>query len=231
MKKIKFSNNHVQAKILIALAVTIFTSSVVLLPLSINAEANSTQDQSSSIGSDRGDVAKPRNGVKAALDEMRETAKLKAIEQAEAIRSEAKARKIEFKKDVCEKRQAKLATIPSRVTKNSSVLQNVLDRKYTRVQDFYASKNLTIANYETLKQNVDTAQASAQAAVISLSEFNITINCDNPGIGQQLDGLRLATNDAKTKLKAYRKALVDLITAISESLEANNTEQASGGDQ
>lgn len=213
------------------LIIAIFISSLALVPISANAEENSTQNQTVTSETEGSSVTRPKNGVKAALDEMREAAKENAKLQAEQLKAEAKARKVELKKEVCERRQAKLSTIPSRITKNSTVLQDLLDRKYSKVQEFYINKNLSIANYAELKQNVDTEQAEAQTAVNTLGEFSLTINCDTLGIGQQLDGLRTATTDAKTKLKAYRKSLVDLITAISAALETTNTETSAGETQ
>lgn len=226
-KKIQSKNRFI-----ILLLVGVLLLSIAPL-LTSSAFAEETTESSGFGGSsqNRSSSSRQRTGVKSALEDMRETAKANAKERAETLKNEAKARKAELRKDVCELRQAKLATMPSRVTKNATVLQTVLDRKYTRVQEFYASNNLSITNYENLKQNVDTAQASAQAAVSTLDEFNITIDCENPGIGQQLDGLRSATNDAKTKLKAYRKALVDLITAISSAIDVSATVEASGGTQ
>lgn len=228
-KRLKIQSRNLFVALI--LAGVLLLSITPLLPSSASAEENTESTGSGSSSLNRSSSSRQRKDVRAAYEDMRESAKSKAKEQAEALKSEAKARKIELKKDICEKRQAKLATIPSRVIKNSTVLQNVLDRKYARVQEFYASKSLSLANYESLKQNVDNTQASAQTAVDALSDFNITINCEAPGIGQQLDGLRSATNDAKTKLKAYRKALVDLITAISESLNTNATEESPGGNQ
>lgn len=208
----------------------ILAANICLLPNNVFAEEQTTQDGAVS-PSYEGSGQSKQNSVKDALENMRESAKAKAKQQAEELKAEAKARRVELKKEVCERRQAKLSTIPSRITKNSTVLQDVLDRKYSKVQEFYINKNLSIANYAELKQNVDTAQAEAQTAVNTLGEFNLTINCDTPGIGQQLDGLRTATTDAKTKLKAYRKSLVDLITAISAALETTNTETSAGETQ
>lgn len=169
--------------------------------------------------------------LKASLQELRENAKSQAKTKSEEIKQQVKDRKIELKKEVCERRQARLINVPSRMNKNASTLQGVLDKKYAKVQEFYTTKNLTVTNYDTLKSNVDTAQAASQAAVDALKDYNFTFSCDTPGLGQQLDGLRSTANEAKTKIKEYRKALIALITAISNSIdeEATNSTSTTGG--
>lgn len=180
------------------------------VPLQASAQTSSTQSSNNT-------------KIKTSLQEMRENAKSQAKTKSEEIKQQVKDRKIELKKEVCERRQARLINVPSRMNKNASTLQGVLDKKYAKVQEFYTTKNLTVTNYETLKSNVDTAQAASQAAVDALKDYNFTFSCDTPGLGQQLDGLRLVANEAKTKLKDYRKALVDLINSITSSVEQNST--------
>jgi len=161
--------------------------------------------------------------------EKAEAFRLEAKERVEEIRAKAKQKRAEIKKEVCERFQTKLSEIPSRVSNRATRHQEVFDKIYGRVQGFYDKGQLTVDNYDELKSAVDTAQANSAAAVLAVGEVEVTIDCDDPKIGEQLDSVRTAAQEARTALKEYRTKLVELISALkSAAAQQNNDDNTEG---
>lgn len=149
-----------------------------------------------------------------------------------AIKAQIEARKTEVKKQVCEQRQQRLQQRIPRLATSANVLKNNFDKIYTRVQGFYEKGQLTVSNYDALKAAVDAAQADAAVSVEALNDYKFTLDCDNPDAGQKLDGFRQMAKLAKEDLKEYRRALVDLISAMrsaSAEQKDQNNQNGEGG--
>lgn len=190
--------------------------SFTLAPVSaheINEESLNTKQERIEAAKHRAEDAKER------AEAFREQAK----ERVEEIRANAREKRAEIKKEVCERLQSKLSTIPSRVRERASKHQEVFDKIYGRVQSFYDKGQLTVDNYDELKAAVDTAQTNSAAAVLAVEEVEITIDCDNPKIGEQLDEVRTAAQEARSALKEYRSKLVELISALKSAAAQQKT--------
>jgi hypothetical protein len=98
--------------------------------------------------------------------------------------------------------------------RTAKTIKGVIDDKYTRVQDFYTSKSLNVTNYQTLKDAVDTAQAAAADSISALQATNTTIDCTSGNAAETVSAFRTAVGNTRDSLKAYRKALIALITQI-----------------
>jgi hypothetical protein len=149
-----------------------------------------------------------------------EEAKLNAQERVRAIKEKVTARKAELREGVCQRRQEKLDNAIDRLHTRTGRLKTVIDTMYARVKGFYESGQLTVENYAELTATIDTASADADAAVSAVESFTITVDCENNNLGSQLDGFRTAVSETRTALKDYRKALVDLISAMNNSAKA-----------
>lgn len=165
-----------------------------------------------------------REQAEARAKEAREAAEQKV----EAIKQEVEERKATIKKEVCERRQAQLKTVLPRLATGATSVKSSFDTVYSRVQGFYESGQLTVANYETLNANVAAAQAAAGTAIAAIESASFELDCENPDLGSQLDGYRAAVRNAQESLGAYRDALVQLISAMRA---AQATEGEGNGEQ
>lgn len=160
-------------------------------------------------------LAQDQNGTATA-------AKQKAQERIAEIKTQIEARKLQLSQDKCERHKARLEAAIPRLGTHASRHLAVIDKIYERVQGFYESGQLTVSNYEELKATIDAAQVDASAAVTALQEYQIEVDCESEDVGEQLDGVREAANQAKEALKTYRKALVELISSLrAEAAEQN----------
>lgn len=150
-------------------------------------------------------------------------AKTSAQERVKAIKEKVALKRAEVKEKVCETRQEKLSNTIARLSTNSGKLKTSIDSMYIRIQGLYEEGKLTVENYDELRAAVDTASADADAAVSTVESFELTIDCENVKLGQQLDGFRTAIGETRTALKDYRKALVELISSMRNASAIKDT--------
>lgn len=154
-------------------------------------------------------------------------ARANAQQRTEQIRQDAQTRGLSVREDVCERRAERMQENIPRLARSSAQLLEVMDRMYERVQEFYASGQLTVDDYEELSESVEIAQADAQTSVEVVGNFVFEFDCDSPGLGQQLEGFRQAVRGAREELKVYRTELVALISALrAEAAESTNNDEA-----
>jgi hypothetical protein len=169
-----------------------------------------------------------QNGPPAQAQERREAAQAgrqggeaysqKAREQAQErvadIKQEVEQRRISIQQDVCERRQERLQAVLPRLSTGATKVKQSMDTVYERVQGFYDSGQLTVSNYDDMKTRVDSAKLNAEASLAVVENFQFELDCEKPGVGQQLDSYRTAVAEARDALKVYRAALVDLISSL-----------------
>lgn len=152
-----------------------------------------------------------------------------AEERVAEIKQQVEERHQQIRQEVCERRQATMQRVIPRLATNATALKTAIDTVYQRVQGFYESGQLSVENYDELKAGADAAQAEATTAVAAVESYEFELDCTNPNVARQLDGFRLAIQEAKDALKAYRVALVELISALrAEAAEANAQNEANG---
>jgi hypothetical protein len=160
-------------------------------------------------------------------EERREAAAQRAEERAAQIGEQNEVRRAQIMESVCERRAEHFSQLIPRLATGAASLQTAMDTVYERVQGFYESGQLSVANYDELKANVDAVQLEADAAVQAAATYEFELDCATPGAGQQLAGFRVAMSEAREALKDYRTELVALISA----LRAEAAEDAAGEEE
>ena len=117
------------------------------------------------------------------------------------------------KKRTCEARKTTINGIMSRSTARVSKQIQLFGTISERVQKFYAQSGLTIANYDTLVAAIDEAKAKVQTDLRAL-EATDTFTCDGQDPKGDAEAHRAAMKSAVEDLKAYKKAVKDLIVAV-----------------
>lgn len=154
-------------------------------------------------------------------NEMREKARSRAQsarenkeQRIDDIKAEVAARKLELQQDRCERREAKLQAALPRLSKNATTIKGSIDKVYDRVQGFYADGQLTVSNYQELTDEIELAKANAESSLEALATYELEVDCQDKRIGAQLDGFRTAVKGVREDLKAYRKSVVALVSAL-----------------
>lgn len=176
----------------------------------------------------RPDIAEIRERAKARAEEARKSAEERKVEIMQRIDE----RQAQVRTDVCERRQDVLEKIMPRLSQGATSVKTSIDTVYSRVVSFYESGQLTVDNYDELVGAIEIAKADAETAITAIDNQSFTLDCENPGVGQQLDGFRMAVREAKESLKEYKRSLVDLISTLrAAASDQDSTDQPAPQDE
>jgi chromosome segregation ATPase len=171
-------------------------------PISSEAEQPITTSSSSSDDS-TGDSGKLAEQFKEQAKEKQEKAKANHQEKSQAQRAKS-----------CEARKTNLAKRMTRAEAQAKKHKAVFDKIYTRVKDFYTTKQLNVANYADLTAKVDTASAAAQTNIDALASLDVNVDCTSQTVSASVSAFQAAVKSTRDSLKAYRTSITDLITAV-----------------
>ncbi len=162
------------------------------------------------------------------LKELTEQAKKDAKAKAEAlVRQQRAALKVqktaEQKKLSCENRQAGFEKRAKNYAASARKHYNTFVAHQTKIEAFYASKKLSVAEYEAVLAIANTARVSAEADVVALEAYDATLDCTAADPAQQVAGLKATLTTTREKLQAYRTALKDVIVALKGASSAQKT--------
>lgn len=199
-----------------------------LLALSLTFVGIGVSAQAESDDGTRTEQSRPLNRevFREKAEQRQAEAEVKVTEAREA----AEERRLEVKAEVCERRQERLTQMLPRLSTGATTVLERIDTVFDRVQGFYEDGQLTVADYDTKVEAIVSAQATASTLVSALSESVPTIDCENMQLGVQLDTYRSATKDAREALKAYRAALVDLISALKAAAADQTSDNTTADD-
>ena len=162
-------------------------------------------------------MALEREDAEESLRERIANAKEAAKERALQAKAEAQERKLTLAADRCEAMKEKLVAVVPRLGNGVTSVKTSLDKNYDRIVAVHESGKLDTPDYDTLVSAVDEAKTAAEASIALVDPSSITIDCDNKGLGTQLDDYRSVIKAARDDLKSYHKALVGLVSAMNAS--------------
>ncbi len=125
--------------------------------------------------------------------------------------------------------KARIAAITER-SDHMVALATVQEKAFTRialsVESFYSTKimtkNVTVANYQTLVANVQTAEDAVLAAETKVSGDAANLTCSTTSPQTMVLAFNTDMKAEISALRLYRKSIVDLIVAIKSSLSTTN---------
>lgn len=205
--------------------VSLFLMALVLNPGTLQATRHG-----STPGSDQGQTSQERGQQPDNTGQQGETAQEDAQQRQERIQQQVQERRAEVQQQVCERKEDQLQQVIPRLATQSRALKDAIDQVYDNVQGFVENEQVVVEDYEAHTESIDAAQADAEAAVQVVENYEFELDCENPNIGQQLDGFRLAVEEARQELKTYRDELVKLIQEM-RAEEASNSETSNDNDQ
>lgn len=128
----------------------------------------------------------------------------------------------------CNARKTALTNRMSNAVAAAQRHKAVFDALYTKVKTFYANKHLNVSNYADLTAKVDSAQTDAATKITALQSLDVTVDCTQAdSLAGKINAFKAAVGATRDSLKAYRAALVNLVTAIHGASSANDTSSGS----
>lgn len=206
--------NRLRRLIISSAAVLLFSGVALTVPVSA---INSGTDDSS-LGSAQSGATLTDN-LRLAGKQKAEQARQNHNEQSEAQRQK-----------VCQARSKSLDHRMATAVKVASQHKTNIDRIYEKVKAFHDSKQLDISNYNDLTAAVDTEADRAQVAIDALQNLDVSVDCASRTVADSVASFREAVSSTRDSLKAYRQALVDLITSLkgASTSTSNSTDNTTG---
>lgn len=146
--------------------------------------------------------------------ELTEQFKAQARTSIDEKKTQVKAKTEEQRQKSCEARKTSLTNRMANAVTQANKHKEVFDKIYTKVQDFYTTKKLSVADYDTLKANVDKAQSDAAASIAALKSLDVSVDCTSPNVATTVSTFQQAVKSTRDSLKAYRSSITDLIKAL-----------------
>lgn len=125
----------------------------------------------------------------------------------------------EVKKRTCQQRTETIKKIMANASRVGGQHLGYFEKALARIQDFYVSKDLTVANYDDLVAAVNSKKVAAQAAIDAV-KANTDFNCDGDNPVGTIDAFNGQVKAMHTALKEYRAALKELLVAVKTAAEA-----------
>ncbi len=170
----------------------------------------------------RGEGQARAQSARQTAEERREAISDLREQRTEDIQRRVEARRAQVRSDVCERRQDQASQLVPRLANQTTRLLATIDGVHERVQGFYETGQLTVANYDDLNDSVLLAQADAQAAAEVVVNYEFEFDCENPSLGNQTFAFRSAVSEAREALKEYRAQLVTLISSLRAAAAEQN---------
>lgn len=143
--------------------------------------------------------------------------------KAAKIKNEAASKSLKVRQEVCEQKRETLQNGTRTMSQGADSVKKNLDTMYTRVTGFYESGKLTTPNYKDLVAKIELAKKDAETSMEALNNrAPDAVDCTDMKTATRFEGDKLAGEGAKTALKNYRKALVDLISALKSANASEN---------
>jgi hypothetical protein len=134
------------------------------------------------------------------------------------VKAKVQAKTAEQKQQACTARKANLTKRMNNAVTAAQRHKDTFDKIYTKVQAFKTSKNLTVANYDSLKAAADAAQSDATTKIAALKALNVSVDCtQTDSLATIITAFQTAEKATRDSLKDYRKAVVALITALHDA--------------
>jgi chromosome segregation ATPase len=157
-------------------------------------------------------------------DQFKQEAKTKV--QTE-VKAKAQVKTTEQKQKACEARKTNLTKRMDNSVAAAQRHKDNFDKIYAKVVAFQTSKNLTVANYASLKAAADAASSDATAKIAALKALNVTVDCtQTDSLASNITAFQTAVKSTRDSLKDYRKTIVALITALHDA-NGTKTEDSS----
>lgn len=125
----------------------------------------------------------------------------------------AQTRLADAKLKACQKREAAITKIITRINTRTENQLGVFDKIATRTEAFYTTKGKTLSNYDALVAAVASAKAQAETDLSAMKTAD-GFKCDGSDPKGMVASFKSSLKSEISDLKAYRTAVKNLIVGV-----------------
>lgn len=138
---------------------------------------------------------------------------IKLIEQ-EMHQAKAKKHTIEERQKNCKVHENGLETKLANLGKNADKHKVRIDGILQKAEAFYNNSSAKPAGAVDLLAEAQAAQQTSAASVTALKALNVNLDCNNPGVAENVATFKVAAAQARSDLLTYRGAVKSLLKSL-----------------
>lgn len=143
----------------------------------------------------------------------------RAAQRAE-LQAAAADKKETVRMQICEERKARITDRLAHIGVVGQRRLTALDELLTRIENFVQKNNLTVANYDTLKNNVLAKKRAALSARANIAATAQGFSCELSIRDQKVAAIKAAVAQFLSADQAYHDSFKNLIAAIKAAAQA-----------
>lgn len=151
-----------------------------------------------------------------------ESYKKQARQKTEQAKEKTQEKSAELRQKACTARKNAMQKRLSAKVTVAEKHKELFDKIFTKVQNFYNQKGLSIDNYESLVEAVEDAQADTTEKLLALKSIDTSVDCSDPNVANTISTFREALGATRDSLKTYKTTLKELIAAVHQAAESAN---------
>lgn len=160
-------------------------------------------------------IEETRKEAQVTVESARKQAQEKVKSQRESIKEKLSTKRLE----ACNTREAKVNEINNKFASKAQAHLTRLAGATDKLTDVKTTKNLDVANYDTLLADVNAKATAAQVALTSVEA--VDFNCDQEGVNREFGQyIKANIQTVRTAVKDYRDSIKSLAKAIRAAAEA-----------
>jgi len=216
-------------RIITSLVTILFLSGLTLVtPVSAHGTDDTSADTTnSSSESASSDSSNSHNEIENHANDLTNQFKAQAHSDLQALKQSKQQHTQAQRQTACEARKSSLTKREANAVSWATKHHQVIDSIYSKVKAFHDSKQLNVANYDSLTTAVDQAQANAAASIDALQALQVNVDCSSQTVGESVAAFQQAVKATRDSLKTYRSSLVDLITALKGASTSSSADDSS----
>lgn len=206
----------------------------ILTPFATVSARQGADDSTPESSTSQSDDVKTEVEVENEVENETEIEKSEVEARRERIREKIKARSQEIEKETeskkskktpeelqkkCEERKKGLETKLSRLSTNATKHQAKISAYLDKIVAYKVDNNINNADVDAAILSAIDAKTTSEASVSALAALSPTIDCTSGAVASDVANFKAAAEQTRTNLKAYRKAVKAVHSAIENITE------------
>lgn len=121
----------------------------------------------------------------------------------------------------CAAAEKGLETKLSNLSKNASAFHVRIDNVLAMAIAYQKDNNISVNNFDALVATAQAAQTKSASSISALNALNPNLNCADANVAQNVAEFKVAAAQARTDLKAYKQAVIAVLTALEAAKGGN----------
>lgn len=146
----------------------------------------------------------------------------KARELSSQTQKNLQAKQAEAKKNICEKIKDKTKNKHDHIKTTAAEIASRIDQRVERAKSFVTSKNLQVANYDSLVADINAKKQTVSSSQSAIASAAAGFDCTNDNRKAQEAIIREKVEAYKVAVKAYKQSVKTFLQAVRSAAQSQS---------